>query len=120
MRARSVKKRPTGFPARHLLGGLLSLPASFLAGLVVGLAAPLAALAGIVGGVYLFTNKVPFFRHEPADPETGARTLLTLQLMSRAEAQAALEAWRADLEGTWSAVEEIAQEAAQAEAEPES
>ncbi len=37
-----------------------AVPRSFIFGLVAGLLVPVAAIGGIVAGVYLFTRKVPF------------------------------------------------------------
>jgi hypothetical protein len=39
---------------------LTAVPRHFLLGWLVGILAPVAALAGIVAGVYFFTRKVPF------------------------------------------------------------
>lgn len=39
---------------------LLGVPRSFACGWLAGLLAPVAAIAGVVGGIYLFTKKVPF------------------------------------------------------------
>lgn len=47
------------FSVARFVFGLLSLPFSFLAGVVTGMSAPLAAIAGMVGGLYLVTGKVP-------------------------------------------------------------
>ncbi len=61
-----------------VLGGLLqivTLPSSFLAGFMVGLAAPVVAVAGLVGGVRLLTGKVPFLGHLWQDETTGERHL---------------------------------------------
>lgn len=113
MQVKRGLKRAGGMLAVRALGRLIALPGSFLGGLLVGLAAPVATLAGIASGVYLFTKKVPFFRYEPANPETGARAL-TFELMPPAEAQEALGAWRAELGETWSVVQK---EMAQVEAE---
>jgi len=39
---------------------LVAVPRNFVFGLLTGLLAPVAAIAGIVVGIYLFTKKVPF------------------------------------------------------------
>jgi hypothetical protein len=39
---------------------LATVPRHFLVGWLVGVLAPVAALAGIVGGIYFFTRKLPF------------------------------------------------------------
>ncbi len=54
---------------------LCTLPSSFLAGFIVGLAAPLAAVAGLVGGIRLLTGQVPFLGHIWQDENTGERHL---------------------------------------------
>jgi hypothetical protein len=64
----------------HMAG----LAYELLAGFTVGLLAPVAGLAGMVGGVYLLTGKVPFLGHIYED-ETGRH--LSLKLVSPQEAQ---------------------------------
>lgn len=105
MLARSKKKEKMGIRLFLLLGELLSVPVNFFGGLVVGLVAPVAAVAGVVGGVYLFTKKVPFFSQVTADEATGERSL-TLKLMTPAEAQAALKGRLAELKDGWGRVKE--------------
>ncbi|MFZ5916227.1 MAG: hypothetical protein ACOYZ7_04795 [Chloroflexota bacterium] len=100
MRVRGKRKGATGPAWLSLLGAILSMPGYFVAGLILGLTAPLAALAGLVGGVYLFTHKVPFFRQGLADEATGERSLV-LQLMSPEEARQAFEARRVELGAAW-------------------
>jgi hypothetical protein len=97
---RSKKEEGSFF---SLLGELLSVPINFLGGLIVGLALPVAAVAGVVGGVYLFTKKVPFFSQVTADEATGERSL-ELELMSPEEAQAAFSGRLAELKETWARV----------------
>jgi len=69
-----------------VLGDLLALPFNLIAGYFVGLLAPVAALAAIVGGIYLLTRKVPFLSHTSPDDEGGQR--LSLKLMPPDQAQA--------------------------------
>jgi hypothetical protein len=110
---KSKKKKGT---RRSILGGLLSVPINFFGGLIVGLTAPLVAVAGIVGGVYLFTKKVLSISQVTADEATGERSL-TLQLMAPDEAKAAFEARLAELEEVWvkvkSELEEMTRQAEQ-------
>jgi len=67
MRAKEKKESKAWFSLRSILGELLSVPLNFLGGLIVGLIAPVIAVAGVVGGVYLFTKKVPFVSQVEAD-----------------------------------------------------
>jgi hypothetical protein len=114
MPARS-KKHAADFSLLSLLSELLSVPINFLGGLAVGLIAPVAAVAGIVGGVYLFTKKVPFFSQVTTDEGTGERSL-TLKLMAPNEAQAALKARQAELQDAWARVKkELTEVARQAD-----
>jgi len=39
---------------------ILAIPYNFLAGLILGFVAPIAAIAAVVGGVRLLTGKMPF------------------------------------------------------------
>ena len=96
MPPRSREKDKARFLLRSILGGLLSVPLNFFGGLVIGLTAPLIAVAGVLGGVYLFTKKVPFVSQVDTDDTTGERSL-TLRLMPAGEAKAALEARQAEL-----------------------
>jgi hypothetical protein len=70
-----------------VMGNFLALPFSFVTGCLVGLLAPVAALAAIVGGIYLLTRKVPFLSHTWPDDEGGQH--LSLKLMPPDQARAA-------------------------------
>jgi len=70
-----------------ILGSFLALPFDFIAGYLVGLLAPVAAVAAIVGGIYLFTRRVPFLSHTWPDDEGGQH--LSLKLMPPDQARAA-------------------------------
>jgi hypothetical protein len=75
--------------AKHSSGGvfdLLGLPASFIAGLVAGVAMPLAGIAAMVAAVRLITGKVPFLSRVAQD-EKGERQLV-LGLVSPEQARA--------------------------------
>lgn len=68
---------------------------SFNKGIVVGMGLPLLALAGILGGVYLWTRRIPFLAN--IEDRDGKRRLI-LELMEPAEAQAAYQRRRAELQ----------------------
>ena len=70
-----------------VLGNLVAIPFGFITGYLVGLLAPVAGLAAIVGGIYLLTRKVPFLSHSWPDDEGGQH--LSLKLMPPDQAQAA-------------------------------
>ena len=53
---------------------MLSIPFNWWAGFVLGLVAPVAAIAAMVAGVRLFTGKVPFLG-QVGDAEEGGRQL---------------------------------------------
>lgn len=62
----------------HTLAGtgaqILAVPFQFLSGLVVGLAAPIAAIGAMVAGIRLLTGQVPFLDHAYTDAD-GKRRL---------------------------------------------
>jgi len=117
MRSKLSKKKAK-ISLLSVLGKLLSVPVSFFGGLLVGLIAPLAAVAGIVGGVYLFTKKIPFFSQVEGEQAAGERSLI-LKLMPPDEAQAALVARQAELKKSWSKIrEELVQITRQANEDP--
>jgi len=99
MRA-SARGNKGGFSALSILGALFSAPAGFLGGLVLGVVAPVGAVAGIVGGVYLFTKKVPCVGEVMTDEASGERSV-TLKLMTPDEARAALEVRKAEFKEMW-------------------
>lgn len=68
-----------------ILRGLFSLPTRFLCGYALGLAAPIAGLAGMAGIIYLVTHRVPFLSH--TWPEEGDDRHLSLKLMPPSEAR---------------------------------
>lgn len=94
------------------LGQVAGLWQSFNRGVLIGMGLPLLALAGIVGGIYLWTRKIPFL----ADiEERGGERRLILKLMEPAEAQAAYRRRRAEFKtlrervrtGAQAAVDEV-------------
>jgi hypothetical protein len=70
-----------------VLSSLLTFPFKLIAGYLVGLLTPVAALTAVVGGVYFLTRKVPFLSHTWPDDEGGQH--LSLKLMSPDQAKAA-------------------------------
>jgi hypothetical protein len=83
----------------HLFG----LAYNLLAGFTVGLLAPVAGLAGMVGGVYLVTGKVPFLGHIYED-EAGRR--LSLKLVSPEEAQDLAVTYKEQFGDDWARMQE--------------
>ena len=55
-------KNNGGFPTFSLISGIIAIPFNFITGFVVGLAAPLAAIAAMVFGVRFITGKMPFLK----------------------------------------------------------
>ena len=53
---------------------LMAVPRSFVLGLLAGLLVPVAGVAGIVAGIYLFTRRVPIVTQ--IDEEDGERRLV--------------------------------------------
>ena len=80
--ARGARSEKSG-----VVGSLLGLPLNLIAGFLVGLLAPVAAVAAIAGGIYLLTRKVPFLSHTFPDDEGGQH--LSLKLMPPEQARAA-------------------------------
>lgn len=70
-----------------LIGEALRVPRAFTLGIAVGAATPIIAIAGIVGGIYLFTKKVPFLSDIL---EEGGERILIIKLMGPEETKAAL------------------------------
>ena len=56
-----ITRRKVSLPGfSSLVDQLMAVPRSLAFGFLAGLLVPVAALAGIVGGIYLLTRKVPF------------------------------------------------------------
>ncbi|MHB0857805.1 MAG: hypothetical protein ACYC5M_09565 [Anaerolineae bacterium] len=68
---------------------------SFKQGVLVGVIAPLAFLAGVVYWIYRFTNKVPFPVQRPAVGE------LTVRLIDVEEVPLYWQGWKRELEPAW-------------------
>jgi hypothetical protein len=73
------------FPVLCSLSSVLSLPFNFLLGFVVGLLAPVAAIAAMVAGVRFLTNRLPFLSLQEFD-EQGERRM-SLELVPAEEAR---------------------------------
>jgi len=70
------------------LDDLMAVPRSFALGLLAGLLVPVATLAGIVAGVYVFTRKVPIVAQ--IDDQDGERQLI-VKLVEADEARGLLQ-----------------------------
>lgn len=66
------KMSPVDFPS--LMDEVMAVPRNFAFGLLTGLLVPVATIAGLVAGVYLFTRKVPFITE--IREEDGERHLM--------------------------------------------
>jgi hypothetical protein len=83
---RAMTKRDNlSLPVLGALFAVFAIPCNLLLGFVVGLLAPVAAIAGMVAGVRLATGKVPFLGHI-WESEDGERHL-SLKLVSPDEAR---------------------------------
>ena len=91
-----ARNRKDSLPALGLLLWMLSIPSSFFAGLVTGVAAPLAAIAAMVAGVRLFTGRVPFLARAEEKDEDGVGHL-TIRLVPADEAGPLLDEQREQL-----------------------
>ncbi|MFC2031087.1 hypothetical protein ACFLWA_10200 [Chloroflexota bacterium] len=80
-----TKRSDISAPVLGALIAALAISGNFLSGFLVGLLAPVAAIAGIVAGIRLATGKVPFLGHT-WESEDGERHL-SLKLVSPDEAQ---------------------------------
>lgn len=79
----------TSFPVLSAILDILGTLCNFFAGFVLGLAAPLAAIAAIVAGIRYLTGQVPFLGDFSEDQEGGRQ--LSLQLMSTDQAKVAFD-----------------------------
>ena len=69
-----TKRNEKVVPAVDIVFDVLAIPWNFLSGFFTGVAAPLAAIAGMVALVRLFTGKVPYLGHVYVDDD-GERHL---------------------------------------------
>jgi hypothetical protein len=65
------------FPVFSILYNIFAIPTNLLIGFVVGVVAPVAAIAAMVAGVRLLTGKVPFLARE-GDGEGEERLSISL------------------------------------------
>ncbi len=82
-----TRKRNDASAFSGYLGDLMAVPRSFVFGLLSGVLVPVAGLAGIIGGIYLLTGRVPFITQ--VDEEIGERRLI-VQLVEPEEARGLL------------------------------
>jgi hypothetical protein len=68
-----------------------AVPRNFVFGALIGLLVPLASLAGIIAGIYLFTKRVPFIGE--IVEEDGERQLI-VKLVEPEEARSLFEEGR--------------------------
>jgi hypothetical protein len=80
---------PTGVSS--VADELMAVPRNFMFGWLAGILIPVACLAGIVSGIYLLTQKIPFVT-EVAEVE--GRRRLTLELVEPEEARALFQRGR--------------------------
>ena len=80
-----MAKNNGSFPTFGLIYGIVAIPYNFLIGFIVGVAAPVAAIAAMVLGVRFLTGKMPFLTL--SDEEEDERHL-SLELVEQDQAQA--------------------------------
>ena len=84
-----MAKNNGAFPTFGLIYGIVAIPYNFLIGFIVGVAAPVAAIAAMVLGVRFLTGKMPFLKL--SEEEDEERRLL-LELVEQDQAQELFEA----------------------------
>jgi len=80
-----MTSRGRSFPAAYGIYSIVSIPLNFLIGFVVGLAAPLAAIAAMVMGVRFLTGRLPFLSLGEFE-ESGERRM-AFELVASEEAR---------------------------------
>lgn len=85
MSSRRVWRRAYPLDVSSYVDDLMSVPRNCVFGLLAGVLVPVAAMAGIVAGVYAFTRKVPFVTD--VEEYDGERRL-TVRLVQPQEARA--------------------------------
>jgi hypothetical protein len=81
-----MAKKNGGFPVFGLIYSIVAIPYNFFIGFVVGVAAPVAAIAAMVLGVRFLTGKMPFLKL--SDDEDRR---LSLELVEQDQAQELFE-----------------------------
>lgn len=84
-----MAKNDEGFSAFSLIYGIVAIPFNFITGFVVGLAAPVAAIAAMVFGVRFITGKMPFLK---LGGEEDEERRLSLELVEQELVQDLFEA----------------------------
>ena len=84
-----MAKNDGAFPVFGLIYSIVAIPYNFFIGFVVGVAAPVAAIAAMVLGVRFLTGKMPFLKL--SDEEDEERRL-SLELVEQDDAQELFEA----------------------------
>lgn len=84
-----MAKKEGSFQVLGLISGIVAIPYNFFVGFILGLAAPVAAIAAMVFGVRFLTGKMPFLRL--SGEEEPERRLL-LDLVEQDQAQTLFEA----------------------------
>jgi phage-related minor tail protein len=80
--------------------GILAVPYNFLSGFLLGLLAPVAAIAAIVAGIRLLTGQVPFLSEAARDSERGLGSgQLSLELVSMEQARERFEKHKEQIGG---------------------
>ena len=80
-----MKRSDVSLPVLASLFAVFAIPCNLLSGFLIGLLAPVAAIAGMVAGIRFATGKVPFLGHI-GEGENGERHL-SFKLVSPDEAQ---------------------------------
>lgn len=77
-----MAKKDDAFPVFSLISSIIAIPYNFFLGFVMGVAAPVAAIAAMVLGVRYLTGKMPFLK---LSDEEDRR--LSLELVEQEQAQ---------------------------------
>jgi hypothetical protein len=113
-----MAKKSGGFPVFGLIYSIVAIPYNFFIGFVVGVAAPVAAIAAMVLGVRFLTGKMPFLKL--SDDEERR---LSLELVEEDQAQELFEVEKekvmTELGGFAEEMKALIEEAKAAEAEVE-
>jgi hypothetical protein len=84
-----MARQDRSFPVLGLIYSIVAIPFNFFLGFIVGLAAPVAAIAAMVLGVRFLTGKMPFLK---LSEEEDDQRRLQLELVEQDQAQALFEA----------------------------
>lgn len=79
-----MTRKDGAFPVFGLIYGIVAIPYNFFIGFIVGVAAPVAAIAAMVLGVRFLTGKMPFLKLSDEDEEERR---LSLELVEQDQAQ---------------------------------